>query len=347
MRRIGFWALHLLFVVAMLAGWLVFVGYSSAAELRQRSVVVDSPRPSVSTRHSFQMDLQTTAQTGSIAFEYCANSPLFELPCTPPAGLDVRNAVLSQQTGNTGFIIDTIDTTPNRLVISHPVTAANPVTSRYTFDNIVNPSGPSQSVYVRLSTYLSTQGSGNRLDAGAVAFAVTPLFEVGAYVPPFLNLCVGVTVTVNCSQSVGDSLDLGVLSPQAVRAATSELSASTNDANGYQLYALGTTMTSGNNVIPNILSRPSQTGINQFGFNLRRNNTPSVGDEPLGAGTATPTAGYNSPNIFSFNPGDLIAVSSQPTDYTHMTSSYIVNVNNAQPPGIYATTITYLATAQF
>jgi hypothetical protein len=30
-----------------------------------------------------------------------------------------------------------------------------------------------------------------------------------------------------------------------------------------------------------------------------------------------------------------------------MTASYIVNINSSQPPGIYATTITYLAVGSF
>jgi hypothetical protein len=294
------------------------------------------------------MTVSSTAAVGSIVFEYCGNSPLFDVSCIPPAGLSLSAAVLAQQAGNTGFSIDNIDSTASRLVISRPAAAAVAVPSSYTFTNVTNSSGSNQATYVRISTYASTQGTGSFIDNGAVAFSTITNFAVGAFVPPFLDLCVGVTVAGDCSQTAGDSLDLGILSPQATRFATSQYAASTNDGTGCIVYLLGTTMTSGNNIIPAMSNQPANLpGTSQFGVNLRQNTNPAVGADPSGAGTSVPSAGYDAPDFFNFVPGSQLSSSPASTDYNRMTVSYVTNVSAGQPPGVYSTTLTYLASAQF
>jgi hypothetical protein len=332
----------------MAAPYMFWVGQSSALQFSNRSVTLSTATPSAVASHTFQMTPGLTAAVGSIVFEYCTNSPLFDISCVPPAGLSLSAATLAQQTGNTGFVIDTLDSTATRLVISRVPTAVATVPSSYTFDNVTNPSANSQTTFVRVSTYASTQGSGSYIDNGAVAFSTATNFAVGAFVPPFINFCVGVTVASDCSQASGDSLDLGVLSSQATRFATSQFAGSTNDGAGYVAYILGTTMTSGNNII-NAAGNPSanRVGSSEFGVNLRKNNNPSVGSDLSGAGTATASAGYNVSDLFSFVPGSQIANSTVSTDYNRMTVSYIANVPPGQPAGIYSTTLTYLASAQF
>jgi hypothetical protein len=107
-------------------------------------------------------------------------------------------------------------------------------------------------------------------------------------------------------------------------------------------------MTSGNNTITALSSpTPSLPGISQFGINLRDNSSPQVGEEPAGPGTAAPAPDYNIPNFFTFRPGDTIASSSLSTEFNRLTVSYVANVSADQPVGVYSTTITYLAVAQF
>ena len=349
MRRVSLkWGARLLALVLVGTLCLTWLGQSSALTLNDRSVTVSTAVPSAVASHTFQMTFNSTAPIGSIVFEYCANSPLLDITCIPPAGLSLSGAVLAQQTGNTGFIIDTIDSTATQLIISRPVAAEVETPSSYTFTNIINPSANNQTTYVRITTYNSTEGTGSYTDNGSVAFATTNNFEVGAYVPPFLNMCVGVTVAADCSQTAGDSLDLGTLSAQATSSATSQYAASTNSDTGCTVYILGTTMTSGNNVIPATDSpEVNQTGTSQFGINLRQNSDPVVGADPTGNGTSTSTSGYGSPNHFSFIPGSQLSSSATSTAYNVMTVSYIVNVNANQSPGVYSTTLTYLAAAQF
>ncbi len=329
---------------------LIFnVSIVRAAELQNRSVQLSTAVPSVVATHSFGFIYQTIGLLGSIDFEYCDNSPILTETCTAPPGLDVTSANLDSQSGNEGFSIDAVDTTANKIVISRIPSQASALTpSTYVFSNIMNPSTPGQTVFVRISSYASTNGSGSIIDSGAVAFVIATRFTVGAYVPPFLQLCVGITVTPNCSSISGDTVDLGVLSAIHANAGQSQFATGTNSPTGYMIYSLGTTMTSGNNIIP-ALTFPSSSfpGSGQFGINLRANLSPPIGEDPVGTGVASPTPNYNIPNRFMFADGDSIVTAPQPSDYNRMTVSYLVNVPSSQPVGVYSTTITYLAVAQF
>jgi hypothetical protein len=353
MHRMSLHSLHTLSVLLLLAIPYIFwqSGHSSALPLFQRSVTISTSIPSATASHTFNFKFNSSAPVGSIMFEYCDELPqIIGDVCVPAPGVSLSSAVLSQQLGNVGFTVDAADSTDTHIVLTR--TAAVPVTgldSIYTFDNVVNPSGRNDSTYVRITSYSSPDATGSYIDYGAAAFATTiDGFSVDTFVPPYLNLCVGVTVAIDCSQTDGDSIDFGILSNRTPSTATSQLAASTNDVDGYTLHVLGTTMTSGNNIIPSIVGAPgTTTGVSAFGFNLRRNSSPAVGDDPVGAGTASPVGNYANPNLFSFADGSLIANSPLSTDYNRMTVSYVVNVSGNQAPGIYSATLTYLATVQF
>lgn len=320
---------------------------AQALQLTDRSLGVSSAVPSATATHTFQFTYASASSTGSIAFEYC-DSPVFDYPCNAPAGLDVTAASISSQSGNTGFSVDAINTTANRLVLTRPAAVAAIVSSQYEIANITNPSTAGQAIYVRLTTYASADGSGSFTDNGAVAFATVSPFSVGANVPPFLQICVAITVAPDCSTTSGDRINLGTLSSNNVKAGTSQFTVGTNSISGYTVYAQGTTMTSGNNAIAALSSpTPSFPGNNQFGINLRNNSIPNVGSDPFGSGSGTPTANYNTPNLYKYTSGEAVAQSTLPSDYNRMTVSYIVNVKSSQPPGVYASTFTYLATATF
>jgi len=321
---------------------------ASAAIIEQRSVVVTSNIVSVTTTHKFSFILPTSASVGSLVLMYCDGNPLFDFPCTPPAGLDVSSAVLASQTGNTGFSIDTADSTVNQLVLTRTADVTTPVLNTYVFDNVKNPSTPGSTVYIRIASYGSADGSGQLIDKGGVAFAPQNEFDVNAFVPPFLQLCVGITVAPDCSSIVGDSIDMGILSSTTANKGQSQYAVATNDITGYNVFATGTTMTSGNNTIPSLsLPTASLPGTGQFGINLRANLIPAVGQDPVGLGTGVPSANYNIPNRFLYNDGDNISSSPLPSNYNRMTVSYLVNVPKGQNPGIYSTTITYVAVVQF
>jgi hypothetical protein len=338
-----------LFILLFVALYLFFgFGSGSAFILFNRSVTISSGVPSATATHSFKFDIPTTSDIGSIVLDYCSNNPYFADSCTAPAGVDVSGATLSSQSGNTGFTIDSADTTTSTLVISRPTAPGITTTNSYVFSGIINPSTAGLATYVRISTHAAIDGSGPAEDTGAVAFAVQNTFEVDAFVPPFLQICVGITVAPDCSTTSGDSIDLGILSSQHANDGQSQFAVATNDINGYSVFTLGTTMTSGNDTIQNLPTpTPSFPGTQQFGINLRANLLPPVGQDPVGLGTGVPAADYNIPNKYIFNDGDSIAASPLTTNYNRMTVSYLVNVPSKQVPGIYATTVTYAATVQF
>jgi hypothetical protein len=326
---------------------LLFGYFAQAAQLTDRSIQISTAQPSVISNHTFWFTYVSTTTIGSVVFEYC-DSPVFDYPCNPPAGLNVSSAILTSQSGNSGFSFDGLNSTANKIVITRPPSAAAAIPSMYAFNNITNPSTNGMSIFVRISTHSSTDGSGPITDKGAVAFTTQSPFTIGADVPPFLQICVAVTVAVDCSQANGDRINLGNLSNNTTKFATSQFAIGTNSITGYIVFILGTTLTSGNNSIAALaLPTNSIIGNSQFGINLRDNSIPDVGADPAGTGTGSPTASYNTPNLYKFTDGEAIATSSLPTNYNRMTVSYVVNVNKSQPPGIYSATFTYLASANF
>ena len=325
----------------------LFLGSTAyAGPLTSKSVTVGSSVPSANTTHQFKFTVVSVSNVGSIELEYCSNTPLVGTSCSVPAGLSVSSAILQSQTGETGFSIDA-STTANRLVLSRPSVPTSAIPVTYNFSNITNHSPPNSTVYVRIATFASSDGTGARTDEGGVAFATASNIAVAGYVPPYLIFCVGVTVSPNCTSFSGTLLDFGEFSTAQPRFLTSQFAVATNDPTGYSTTVSGTTMTSGNNVIQ-ALNPPSfsQPGVSQFGMNLRANTNPAVGADPSGVGTGTIAAGFNTPNQFYFN-NQVVVSSSIPSDFNAFTASYLANISNAQRPGIYATTLTYIASAAF
>lgn len=322
--------------------------FVSAAELTTRSISISTAQIGAPAQHTFTFTVPSSAVLGSISFEYCTNSPLEYIACVAPAGLDYTSAALSGQTGNTGFTINAPDTTANRVVLTRGPAAGTIGASNYTFSNIINPSTVNETSYIRIATFPTADATGPANDLGAVAMSTAQLFEVQAFVPPFLTFCIGVFVTLNCNSVTGDRIDVGELQDNLTTTASMQFSGATNDVTGFTTYITGNTMTSGNNIIDALASNgPSVTGTSQFGLNVRANTAPTAGLDPIGPGTTTATGGYNTPNSYRFVNGEAITSSPIPTDFKIFTATYIVNVSPSQPAGIYATTMTYTAVASF
>lgn len=287
---------------------------------------------------------------GSVSFEFCTNSPVPQVPCVVPVGLDVQGATLASQAGQTGFTINSAETTANELVITRAPQApgfAN-ATSTYQFDDIINPDSAG-SYYVRIQTYSSTDATGAAIEDGGVVFALNAAFNVSAEVPPYIKFCSSVVITdFDCTTANSFFIDFGEFAVTAPKYASSEMVLATNAGFGYTVTLSGTTLTSGNNIIPALVTlTPSSPGISQFGLNLRANTQPTIGADPVGPGLATPTPDYATPNMFKYLPGEVIISGSTTTDNRKFTASYIANVSSSQAAGVYATTISYIALANF
>jgi hypothetical protein len=331
----------------MLTASVFYTGQVQAAFLTQRSVAPRTPIAGAVTDYTINFRITTPDTLGSVQLQFCEDTPLFDTPCAAPAGFSMNTATLSGQSGETGFSIDP-SSTANNIILTRPAVASLAGPVEFVFTGAINPSTPNTTAYLRIMTYASTDGSGPRTDQGAAAFSTAGQFGTAAYVPPYLYFCAGVTVASNCSSTVGRSVSFGDLSTDTVKAVTTQFAAGTNDPTGYIIYTLGTTMTSGNNVIPaSTIPNPSLAGFSQFGINLRANNNPNTGQDVTGVGTGTVLPNYATPNLFMFEPGDAIAQATSATDYNVYTTTYVTNISNDQPPGLYATTITYMAIAQF
>lgn len=341
-------ALMCLAVVAV--GLLRFVAQPvQASQLGNRRLMMSSANAGASgVDYLLSFDLATPGPLGSITAQFCSNDPFSADPCTVPPGLDVSGVTLADQSGATGFTISPA-TSVNQLVLTRPPTNASVGPVSYHFTGAVNPSVPG-TYYVRLQTFATPDASGPASDYGGIAIAVlnAPI-SINAMVPPYLIFCTGVTISgLNCANAVGDFIDFGELLTSRAATGSSQMLIGTNAQSGYNITVSGTTLSSGVNSINALATADvSRPGVSQFGFNLRGNTTPANGSNPFGPGIAQPQPLYDSPNIYRFVSGDVIVSNTVPDNLRQFTASYIVNRPVGQAPGIYVSTLTYIALATF
>ncbi len=283
---------------------------------------------------------------GSFEITFCTNSPISAEVCTPIPGFDVSAAALGSQTGNTGFVITS--STSGSILLSRAPSLPSNAASTYQFLNVTNPSA-SGSHYMRLKTFSSIDGTGAEIEEGGAVFSMNGGVNINTEVPPYLKLCASVTiVNYDCATATSFLIDLGEFSKTNARAATSEMVIATNAGFGYTITMFGTTLVSGNNTISPLASGgTSVPGTAQFGINLRSNTNPDIGADAAGPGSATVAGGYNTANNFRFVSPDVIVSGTGSTDNKKFTVTYLANIDVNQPPGVYATTITYIALANF
>ena len=318
-----------------------------ATGLEPRTMQQLNSGPGVTTDYTLTFTITNGITLGSLGVLICGNSPLEGDLCNPPPGLDTTNAQLTAQTGITDFTLFNVG--PNSMLLSHPAAIVTaPQTVSFTFHDIVNPNVPGP-YYVRVAAYSSTNGTGPSVAFGGLAFAIAHNVQLSSVVPPYLTFCSGVTIaSFNCASASGDQIDFGNLSSSRSSQATSQLLVATNAASGYVVQVAGTTMTAGNNVIAALTGQTgSQPGSPQFGINLRANTVPNIGSDPDGPGVGQPVSNYDQVNRYRFDSNDVIADSTAPDNYRRYTVSYLVNVPADQAPGVYASTLTYVAAGSF
>jgi hypothetical protein len=297
--------------------------------------------------YELTMGIETPGTLGSVRIQFCSNTSLVNDVCDPPFGFDALNVNISSQSGETGFSRHPTMSSVNEIVLSRAPVMANAGISVYTLSNIINPTDEG-TMFMRVLTYTSSDGSGSYVDAGGLATAFTKELTISAEVPPYLLFCAAEFVSgFNCASAEGDFIDFGTFGADRTAAGTSEMVTGTNADGGYVIRVNGIGLASGINVINSMAGGVSQRGTSQFGMNLRANTSPLVGEEVDGPGAGQPTAAYNVPNQFRFATGEAIASSAAPDDYRKYTASYIVNVPSDQPGGVYATTMTYICLANF
>jgi len=316
----------------------------SAAGLAPRNVVVGSSGQGVVTSYTANFSTATTNNIGSIKFEFCDAATN---TCNLPAGVVTTSAVLTAQSGATGFsLVNTTNGAPYITRVAANINATTPLS--YTLGTITNPNTPNQTYYVRITTYTGSDGATGPVDNGTVAMSTAEPVQLTGVTPEILVFCVGTSIGSDCTSIAGNTIDFGDSSPTATRSGTSVMQAQTNASNGYAITVNGTTLSSGINTIPGLgVQTASTLGVSQFGLNIRANATPAVGADPTGAGSGTFTGNYGAPNQYRFVSGDSVATAAVPTNANTFTSSYVVNIGGAQAAGVYTATMTYICTASF
>lgn len=320
-----------------------------ATRFTERGLYMQSARAGVTTSYTVSFSYMTPQPVGSVDMLFCYNPIPYEA-CVTPTGLDVSGATLSNQTGETGFAISTHST--NHIVLTRPPTMISGPgsASSYTFTGITNPSDMSQAFSIRLRSHSSTDATGPQIDFGSVRGQVTNDIVIETQVPPMLIFCLAEVVADNCSDTNDNYYtDMGDLAPNATLTAQSQMAVGTNASSGFVITANGDPPAAGTNVI-NGLATPTQSrlGTNQFGINLVANNTPVVGSDPEGTWTnAIPSIGYDTPNYYKYVPGDEVAFSPNVSLMKKFTVSYVLNSSENLRPGVYTTTITFIASGRF
>lgn len=323
------------------------VPITSAMRLQDRSLFVANNNPGAISSYTVSFRYMSPTPVGSVDMKFCID-PIPYHPCVPPAGLDVSNAALSDQQGETGFSIQ--QQTSNRIILSRPSPGINAVGSSYKFVNIRNPTVTNQPFSIRLTTHTSQDASGPQIDFGSVRAQITDALEITTQVPPMLIFCVAEEVVENCGGTNDNYYtDMGQMSDTATLTAQSQMAVGTNASGGFVITANGTPFSAGTSVLdsPQIPTE-SRVGQNQFGLNLVENNAPVVGKNPEGEwANAVASPDYAIPNRYKYIPGDVVAFSPNVSLMKKFTVSYIINSNPNLKPGVYSTTITYMASGRF
>lgn len=328
-------------------GLLVFWPAYGATNMTARTLQIDNSVQSAATTYHLTFTLSSSLTVGSLQLQFCSNTPLPSFSCTVPAGLDVSAATLVQNSGFTDMSV--LSKTTNSLILTRPASAVTaPFTVSFNLVNVVNPNsdGP---YYLRLGVYSSTDASGSTVAFGGMVFDITQTVNVTAVVPPYLLFCQAAAINgYDCGSATGNYINFGNLTDNNSSSGQSQLLVATNAGNGYNITVNGTTLTSGNNVIPAIASSDiSRPGTSQFGINLRANSDPAVGADVSGPGQGQPQAPYATPDYFAFHTGDIVAAASGPEDFRKYTVSYLVNIAKGQPAGVYVSTLSYVASGNF
>ena len=348
-----FFKLRMLFSEELLALLLVLfiftVPAGATTRFEHRGLFMQNTTPGQTTSYKLSLDYMTPEPVGSLDMLFCV-SPIPYDPCVTPAGLDVSNATLVEQTGEIGFSISQI--TQNHIVLSRdPSMISGPGSkSSYTFENIVNPTDESKSFSIRLKSHASTDATGPQIDFGSVKGQVGEGIVLETQVPPMLIFCVAQKVEQDCS-STNETYytDMGALGEDLTLTASSQMAVGTNATAGFAITVNGNPLTAGINVIDGI-ENPSASvqGENQFGINLVENDELNIGGDPEGPWTnAEPTSDYSQPNTYKFVPGDVVASSPNVSLMRKFTVSYIVNASPDLRAGAYTTTINYVASGRF
>lgn len=341
---------------------ITFTMATSAATIGSIAIIYcDNPIPQTSCTSS-------TAATG--------NASNLTSATVTGSGLGGTSWALDTSTNNptiSGFgTCNGATTTRNNCVLVKPGSAAaNTGTPTITItygggasNYITNPTNDNNTFYARIIVFSGASYSGV-IDNGSVANSTAQQIDITAKVQETLNFSVGSSSTPpSACTAYSDSGALalgdvnGTLSFTQAYDAHSYFRVSTNANNGTIIYYSGDTLKSGSNSIAAVgtTATASVPGTAQFGLGIDSGDTAGghsfttlAASAPYNEGNGLLTAGTTK---FAFTAASLttpepIATASSPITCDTGSVRYLGNISTVTPPGIYTTTITYLATPTY
>ncbi len=152
-----------------------------------------------------------------------------------------------------------------------------------------------------------------------------------------------------------NNIDLGFLDTDEARTANGTFYVRAWQASGYVVTTESDPPTNnagpGSQISPLASPTASTAGTEQFGMNLVANTSPvAFGAQPQQStdfSFGQVATDYATPNVFKYQKGDVIASSLESTSVTIFTLSYIFNIDESTPSGLYTFTHTLVATGTY
>lgn len=153
----------------------------------------------------------------------------------------------------------------------------------------------------------------------------------------------------------GANIDLGYLSTSSATTGAGTFYVRAWQAGGYAVRTESdppTNAQGGHQITPLGSPAASSPGTEQFGINVVDNSSPNVGADPQQVPDATfsfgqAATGYGTANQFKYVEGDIIAQSLKSTSVTIYTISYLFNITEVTPSGLYTFNHILVATGTY
>lgn len=354
----------------------------AAGQMSQQQLQIGSSAVGATTSYTFTFT-PSTGTVGSMVFEFC-ESPFVGTTCTAPTGIDTSSAAVGTNSGftgtftkdtststSTGWFVGQTCATTNCILIKASSGAAQSASAHVmTFTGVKNPTADDTgNYYVRLVTF-SDIAYTTETDEGSVMFSIDDQIAITAKVQEKLNFSVagasGLSApgTTCPAISGGNTFNIGdvngVLDPSTAYDGHSYFRLSTNSANGTAVQYSGDTLKSGANSINAPSTQTASTvGTEQFGIGF--DSADATANAWNGSDLGTPVAGYGNGN------GTIQAGATAKFDYSTASATtpvtiisstgvvncntrsvrYIANISTTTKPGIYTTTVGYIAVPKY
>jgi hypothetical protein len=202
------------------------------------------------------------------------------------------------------------------------------------------------------ATYCSKQSAGETAVGNDVGTAYQAQAGFNVNRDPSLTFIVGDN---QCPDFGSTSKNVGKLSTLTTSFTNINFSVKSYLASGYVVQTKGSApiYTSGTTHTLAVMSGGTSTiGTEQFGINLKQNTTPAAGNNPSQLPDATfsfgqASAGYNTADHYSYANGAQIAASAKSSGTSCYDITYIFNISNTTPAGLYTLNQTLVATSTF